>query len=104
MKADKIVAHINLYIAALEQIAALPKQHTGRRGEEIFNDMEDAFTNGCEVGEYEALVQAAKIAKDALKGLPSGNARCQSTISDVRCELARGHGKYHKSGAGGWEE
>lgn len=56
------------YQDALKTIAALPKSPDGDKGEREQNDMEDAFTNGCEVGTYEGYVTAAKIATAALKG------------------------------------
>jgi hypothetical protein len=29
--------------------------------------------------------------------------RCQSTLSEMRCSLDAGHGRFHKSGSAGWE-
>jgi len=55
------------YEAALRAIAELPKTHEGATDEELWNDMEDAFSNGVDVGTYESYVEAANIAKEALK-------------------------------------
>lgn len=66
--AEKTVANVSRYVEALKRIAALPKTFEGRKGEEEFNDMEDAFTNGAEVGEWETLGRVAAIAKEALNG------------------------------------
>ncbi len=49
---DRTIQKITGYVEALRRIAALPKSHEGRKDEEEFNDLEDAFSGGCEAGEY----------------------------------------------------
>ncbi len=64
---DRAIARIQRYRLALETIARLPKGFDGRTDEEVFDDTEDAYCNGLEVGRYEALKEAAAIARGALK-------------------------------------
>jgi len=50
----------------LREIAGLPDTHDGRTEEEIFNDTEDAFNNGIEVGELDGMKRASEIANTAI--------------------------------------
>lgn len=67
MKPAKVQGQIAAYIEALQKIAALAKDFDGDTEEEEWNDMEDAFNNGTDVGRYEALTEAAAIAKTVLR-------------------------------------
>lgn len=55
------------YEKALRIIKGLPKTHDGDKGEREQNDMEDAYSNGCDVGTFEGFQIAANIAAAALK-------------------------------------
>ena len=51
----------------LQKIVDDSRAFEGRRGEEEFEDTEDAFTNGCEVGEWETLQRYVKDARRLLR-------------------------------------
>jgi hypothetical protein len=67
-KPVRVVAAVERWRAALEQIAALPSTHDGDTDEREQDDMEDAYSNGIDVGTLEGFELAAKIARAALNG------------------------------------
>lgn len=53
----------------------------------------------------EKVRSALKSAEGAVRHAARGeSARCASTLSGMQCELAAGHGPYHKHGTAGWED
>lgn len=65
--AARTVLSVDKWRIALERIANLPSTHDGPTDEEEWNDMEDAFNNGCDVGRFEGFESAAAIAREALR-------------------------------------
>jgi hypothetical protein len=55
---------------SLRAIVAMSKSFAGDTDEREQNDMEDAFSNGCDVGRFEALLEARRVATSALRGVP----------------------------------
>lgn len=65
--------------ARLRELAALVEKHDGDTDEEEWNDMEDAYNNGLDVGTYETMQDVAAIAQEALAILDAGRRfRCAS--------------------------
>lgn len=60
---------IRMAEAVLDNVARLPSLHRGDKDEREQNDMEDAFSNGCDVGHYEAYLGVKKVVQPTLTAL-----------------------------------
>jgi lactam utilization protein B len=87
--------------AALRSIAAKARAFHGDTDEREQNDMEDAFSNGIDVGTHEALKDCAAVARKALRGVTTAPT---STVDDLIAALKALRQNVDRDLSGYWTE